>query len=291
MKLPKNNISVNEVDLWLTDKLKFMKNYFMGMKDNLNSNLMNDIKDYHNNIEREYKFPPKFIEDTKFLPLIDYEIENQFDGFILECNINNISDDFKTIIQFEMDVPKLKQKYLDDNLKLQLYSLIILETKGVIPTCVVDYYGIDYMYNTIIWNGYHEKLSVTFSHEKLMETKNILNNIIKEISVLYELYCNDNLNDLMENYAELLIKEKENKKQQDLLKVDIEKILKDNSYIKRFRNKIITYSTFVDKKFVFSNKVHIFEKELEQIKKKEIENGDAIQIDRKKSLIYIRTIK
>jgi hypothetical protein len=291
MKLPKNNISVNEVDLWLTDKLKFMKNYFMGIKDNLNSNLMNDIKDYHNNIEREYKFPPKFIEDTKFLPLIDYEIENQFDGFILECNINNISDDFKTIIQFEMDVPKLKQKYLDDNLKLQLYSLIILETKGVIPTCVVDYYGIDYMYNTIIWNGYHEKLSVTFSHEKLMETKNILNNIIKEISVLYELYCNDNLNDLMENYAELLIKEKENKKQQDLLKVDIEKILKDNSYIKRFRNKIITYSTFVDKKFVFSNKVHIFEKELEQIKKKEIENGDAIQIDRKKSLIYIRTIK
>ena len=83
----------------------------------------------------------------------------------------------------------------------------------------------------------------------------------------------------------------ENKKQQDLLKVDIEKILKDNSYIKRFRNKIITYSTFVDKKFVYSNKVHIFEKELEQIKKKEIENGDAIQIDRKKSLIYIRTIK
>jgi hypothetical protein len=291
MKLPKNNISVNEVDLWLTDKLKFMKNYFMGIKDNLNSNLMNDIKDYHNNIEREYKFPPKFIEDTKFLPLIDYEIENQFDGFILECNINNISDDFKTIIQFEMDVPKLKQKYLDDNLKLQLYSLIVLETKGVIPTCVVDYYGIDYMYNTIIWNGYHEKLSVTFSHEKLMETKNLLNNIIKDISVLYELYCDDNLNDLLENYIELLIKEKENKKQQDLLKVDIEKILKDNSYIKRFRNKIITYSTFVDKKFVFSNKVHIFEKELEQIKKKEIENGDAIQIDRKKSLIYIRTIK
>jgi hypothetical protein len=291
MKLPKNNISVNEVDLWLTDKLKFMKNYFMGIKDNLNSNLMNDIKDYHNNIEREYKFPPKFIEDTKFLPLIDYEIENQFDGFILECNINNISDDFKTIIQFEMDVPKLKQKYLDDNLKLQLYSLIILETKVVIPTCVVDYYGIDYMYNTIIWNGYHEKLSVTFSHEKLMETKNLLNNIIKDISVLYELYCDDNLNDLLENYIELLIKEKENKKQQDLLKVDIEKILKDNSYIKRFRNKIITYSTFVDKKFVFSNKVHIFEKELEQIKKKEIENGDAIQIDRKKSLIYIRTIK
>ena len=291
MKLPKNNISVNEVDLWLTDKFKFMKNYFMGIKDNLNSNLMNDIKDYHNNIEREYKFPPKFIEDTKFLPLIDYEVENQFDGFILECNINNISDDFKTIIQFEMDVPKLKQKYLDDNLKLQLYSLIILETKGVIPTCVVDYYGIDYMYNTIIWNGYHEKLSVTFSHEKLMETKNLLNNIIKEISVLYELYCDDNLNDLMENYAELLIKEKENKKQQDLLKVDIEKILKDNNYIKRFRNKIITYSTFVDKKFVYSNKVHIFEKELEQIKKKEIENGDAIQIDRKKSLIYIRTVK
>jgi hypothetical protein len=291
MKLPKNNISVNEVDLWLTDKLKFMKNYFMGIKDNLNSNLMNDIKDYHNNIEREYKFPPKFIEDTKFLPLIDYEIENQFDGFILVCNINNISDDFKTIIQFEMDIPKLKQKYLDDNLKLQLYSLIVLETKGVIPTCVVDYYGIDYMYNTIIWNGYHEKLSVTFSHEKLMETKNLLNNIIKDISVLYELYCDDNLNDLLENYIELLIKEKENKKQQDLLKVDIEKILKDNSYIKRFRNKIITYSTFVDKKFVFSNKVHIFEKELEQIKKKEIENGDAIQIDRKKSLIYIRTIK
>ena len=72
---------------------------------------------------------------------------------------------------------------------------------------------------------------------------------------------------------------------------ECEKILKDNSYIKRFRNKIITYSTFVDKKFVYSNKVHIFEKELEQIKKKEIENGDAIQIDRKKSLIYIRTIK
>jgi hypothetical protein len=190
-----------------------------------------------------------------------------------------------------MDVPKLKQKYLDDNLKLQLYSLTILETKGVIPTCVVDYYGIDYMYNTIIWNGYHEKLSVTFSHEKLMETKNLLNNIIKDISVLYELYCDDNLNDLLENYVELLIKEKENKKQQDSLKVDIEKILKDNSYIKRFRNKIITYSTFVDKKIVFSDKVHIFEKELEQIKKKEIENGDAIQIDRKKSLIYIRTIK
>ena len=192
----------------------------------------------------------------------DFKIEKKFSNYTLEAYTTDINLE---TVNFKID----KNSIEDIQKKLQLYSLLVWEITGNIPVCNIEYYS-NHIKSNIV-----EKVSIKYEPDCLINTKTYLDNVISEIRKISEFYYSDALNDLMENYIEILIKEKDNKKQKKILRVEIKNILKNTNYIKKFKNKIVTYSLSEKRRYIFSKKIQKLEEDLKLMKKQEIECGET----------------
>lgn len=296
-KLPKDYISVSQINLWKSDPMSYMKKYFMDIPDqptphmDFGKQFAMDIEDYSKGIIRPYYFPEGFLDRTTLLELVEYKLEYDFNGYTFLGYADNLSDDFETLVDFKTGTTAWSKKRLEQSLQMNAYSAVIYLQKNVIPLCIIDYYGTKVKGDKVYFNGNHERFSHKFEYNDLVQTVEHMDSVVKEIADAYDIYQNEKISEVMANYALILQKEKLLNKEKDEAKKEVEALLGQGKYVKQFGDKIIRYTTVQRKSYKFSEDLEKNEAILEFQKKQEIEYGIAEEEVKSHSMISLSDVK
>lgn len=294
LTLPKEHISVSQVQLWESDPIAYQKKYFIGIPDkpspfmDFGKQFAKDIEDYKAGEQRDFNFPPQFLETTKLYPYVEYKLEYDFTDFKFLGFIDNMSEDNEIVVDFKTGTAPWTQARLEESLQMQIYSTVIFYQFQVIPTCFINYWQTRLRGKEVLWTGVNEIYKHTFNIKDMAAAEMRVRKAAREISEAYDKYLNDDLNELFKTYTEWIELEKTVAKEKEIIKGKISNILKDEKLALKVNDKLITYSTYQRKSYQFSDNVQNKESELKMLQLQEISSGEAIEESKTVTLINVK---
>lgn len=301
LKLPKEHLSVSQINLWESDPIAYQKKYFIGIPDppspflEFGKQFAKDIEDYSKIFlskeitpERDFNFPPNFLEITLLYPHVEYKLEHDFGDFKMLGYIDNMSSDYELVIDFKTGTAPWSTQRLQESLQMQTYSLILWYKFGVIPTSIISYWKTKLRGKTLSWTGEHESFMYVFNTEELTATEARIRKAAKEISEAYERYQNSAIGERFFKYAEITKELKELETKKELIKNDLIDLLKDNKMAMDVHGSLVSYSTYQRKSYSFSKNIIDKEYEIEQMKREEINSGVAEEKTKTVTLILVK---
>jgi hypothetical protein len=297
LKLPRPHLSVSQINLWETDQTAYMKRYFLNIDDESSPMLTfgkqfaTDIEDYSKGEQREFNFPPNFLENILLYPRVEHKLEHHFGNFMFLGYIDNASQDFNIIRDFKTGTAAWTQERLKNSLQMKAYSLILFQQDGILPTCFIDYYKTKLKNGKIEWTDVHETYQHTFTMQDLAQTETRIRKAANEIAEAYELYLSDELKNISKLYIETDHQVKINTELKDFYRKKMEELLKDKRYVNIVYDKILNYSTYEKKSYTYSVELMNREELLAEQKKQEIEDGIAQEQVKTISLLTVRDVK
>ena len=301
LKLPKEHLSVSQINLWESDPIAYQKKYFIGIPDppspflEFGKQFAKDIEDYSKLFsskeitpERDFNFPPNFLEITLLYPHVEYKLEHDFGDFKMLGYIDNMSKDYELVVDFKTGTAPWSTQRLQQSLQMQTYSLILWYKFGVMPTSVISYWKTKLRGKTLSWAGEHESFMYVFNTEELTAAEARIRKAAKEISEAYERYQNSAIGERMFKYAEITKELKELEKKKELIKNDLSDLLKDNKMAMDVHGALVSYSTYQRKSYTYSKNIINKEYEIEAMKKEEINTGVAEEHSKTVTLILVK---
>ena len=294
LKLPKEHLSVSQINLWESDPIAYQKKYFIGIPDppspflEFGKQFAKDIEDYAAGVQRDYNFPEGFLDMTLIYPHVEYKLEHDFGDFKMLGFIDNMSKDYELVVDFKTGTQNWSTERLQQSLQMQTYSLILWKQFGVIPTSVISYWKTKLKGKTLSWTGENESYMYVFDLKELEDTEARIRKAAKEISEAYERYQNSVIGERMFKYAEITKELKELETKKELIKNDLIDLLKDNKMAFDVHGSIVSYSTYQRKSYTFNKFITDKEYEIEQMKKQMIADGLAEEHSKTVTLILIK---
>ncbi len=294
LKLPKEHLSVSQINLWESDPIAYQKKYFIGIPDppspflEFGKQFAKDIEDYAAGVQRDFNFPEGFLDKTLIYPYVEYKLEHDFGDFKMLGFIDNMSKDYELVIDFKTGTAPWSTQRLQESLQMQTYSLILWYKFGVIPTSIISYWKTKLRGKTLSWTGEHESFMYVFNTEELTATEARIRKAAKEISEAYERYQDSYIGELMAKYAEITKELKELEYKKDTLKDTLTLLLKDNKIAMDVHGCLVSYSTYKRKSYTYSKYILNKEYEIEQMKKEEINTGIAEEKTKTVTLILVK---
>ncbi len=294
LKLPKEHLSVSQINLWESDPIAYQKKYFIGIPDppspflEFGKQFAKDIEDYAAGVQRDFNFPEGFLDKTLIYPHVEYKLEHDFGDFKMLGYIDNMSKDFEMVIDFKTGTAPWSTQRLQESLQMQTYSLILWYKFGVMPTSVISYWKTKLKGKTLSWAGEHESFMYVFNTEELTATEARIRKAAKEISEAYERYQNSAIGERFFKYAEITKELKELETKKELIKSDLIDLLKDNKMAMDVHGSLVSYSTYQRKSYSFSKNIIDKEYEIEAMKKEEIATGIAEEKTKTVTLILVK---
>ena len=294
LKLPKEHLSVSQINLWESDPIAYQKKYFIGIPDppspflEFGKQFAKDIEDYAAGVQRDFNFPEGFLDKTLIYPHVEYKLDYDFGDFKMLGFIDNMSKDYELVIDFKTGTAPWSTQRLQESLQMQTYSLILWYQFGVIPTSIISYWKTKLRGKTLSWTGEHESFMYVFNLEELAATDARLRRVAKEISEAYERYQDSYIGELMAKYAEITKEQKELEYKKNTLKDTLTLLLKDNKMAMDVHGSLVSYSTYKRKSYTFSNNIIDKEYEIEQMKREEINTGIAEEKTKTVTLILVK---
>ena len=301
LKLPKEHLSVSQINLWESDPIAYQKKYFIGIPDppspflEFGKQFAKDIEDYSKIFsskeitpQRDFNFPPNFLDITLLYPHVEYKLEHDFGDFKMLGYIDNMSKDYEIVVDFKTGTAPWSTQRLQESLQMQTYSLILWYKFGVIPTSVISYWKTKLQGKTLSWTGEHESFMYVFNTEELTATEARIRRVAKEISEAYERYQDSYIGELMAKYAEITKELKELEYKKDTLKDTLTLLLKDNKIAMDVHGCLVSYSTYKRKSYTYSKYIVNKEYEIEQMKREEINTGIAEEKTKTVTLILVK---
>jgi hypothetical protein len=297
LKLPRPHLSISQINLWESDPSAYMKRYFLNIPDapspmmEFGKQFASDIEDYVNGEQREFNFPPKFLENIILYPHVEYKLEHDFGDFKFIGFIDNASDSFGIIRDFKTGTAAWTQDRLQNSLQMKAYSLILFKQKSIIPTCFIDYYKTKIKGKEMVWTDVHETYQHTFSMVDLIETDSRIRKAAEEISEAFELHCSQELQTLINVYVQCDTAVKIWTEKRDELRKNIEEQLQNSRYMVQVDDKILSYSTYQKKSYTYSAEIQNREEELVEHKKQEVIYGVATEETKTVTLLTVKNAK
>ena len=301
LKLPKEHLSVSQINLWESDPIAYQKKYFIGIPDppspflEFGKQFAKDIEDYSKLFtskeitrERDFNFPPNFLEITFLYPHVEYKLEHDFGDFKMLGFIDNMSKDYELVVDFKTGTAPWSTQRLQESLQMQTYSLILWYKFGVMPTSVISYWKTKLRGKTLSWAGEHESFMYVFNQEELTAAETRIRKAAKEISEAYERYQDSKIGEKMFKYAEITKELKELERKKELIKNDLIDLLKDNKMAMDVHGALVSYSTYQRKSYTYSKNIVNKEYEIEAMKKEEINTGVAEEHSKTVTLILVK---
>lgn len=294
LKLPKEHLSVSQINLWESDPIAYQKKYFIGIEDapspflEFGKQFAKDIEDYAAGVQRDFNFPIGFLDMTLIYPHVEYKLEHDFGEFKMLGFIDNMSKDYELVVDFKTGTAPWSTERLQNSLQMQTYSLILWKQFGVIPTSVISYWKTKLRGKTLSWAGEHESYMYVFDLKELEDTEVRIRKAAKEISEAYERYQNSVIGERMFKYAEITKELKELESKKELIKNDLIDLLKDNKMAFDVHGSIVSYSTYQRKSYTFNKFITDKEYEIEQMKKQMITDGLAEEHSKTVTLILVK---
>lgn len=294
LKLPKEHLSVSQINLFESDPIAYQKKYFIGIPDppspflEFGKQFAKDIEDYAAGVQRDFNFPKGFLDKTLIYPHVEYKLEHDFGDFKMLGFIDNMSKDYELVIDFKTGTAPWSTKRLQESLQMQTYSLILWYKFNVIPTSVISYWKTKLRGKTLSWTGEHESFMYVFNIEELTATEARIRRVAKEISEAYERYQNSAIGEKMFKYAEITKELKELEGKKESIKADLIDLLQDNKMAMDVHGSLVSYSTYQRKSYSFSKNIIDKEYEIEQMKREEINTGVAEEKTKTVTLILVK---
>ena len=297
LKLPRPHLSISQINLWESDPSAYMKRYFLNIPDapspmmEFGKQFASDIEDYVKGEQRDFNFPPNFLQDIYLYPHVEYKLEHDFGEFKFLGYIDNASENFGIIRDFKTGTAAWTQDRLENSLQMQAYSLILFKQQTILPTCFIDYYKTRIKGKSMEWTDVHETYQHTFTMQDLAKTEIRIKKAAEEIAEAYELHCDQELESLMKKYIDwdLLIKDWTIKR--DGLRKQIEQQLQNSRYMVQVDNKVLSYSTYERKSYTHSPELQEREEQLAAQKKQEILYGVATEETKTVTLLTVKDAK
>jgi hypothetical protein len=294
LKLPKEHLSVSQINLWESDPIAYQKKYFIGIPDepspflDFGKQFAKDIEDYAAGVQRDFNFPEGFIDMTLIYPHVEYKLEHDFGDFKMLGYIDNMSKDYELVVDFKTGTAPWSTQRLQQSLQMQTYSLILWYKFGVMPTSVISYWKTKLRGKTLSWAGEHESFMYVFDRLELNAAEARIRKAAKEISEAYERYNDSVIGEKMFKYAEITKELKELEKKKELIKLDLNDLLKDNKMAMDVHGALVSYTTYQRKSYTFSKNIVNKEYEIEAMKKEEINTGAAEEHSKTVTLILVK---
>ena len=297
LKLPRPHLSISQINLWESDPSAYIKRYFLNIPDapspmmEFGKQFASDIEDYVKGEQRDFNFPPNFLQDIYLYPHVEYKLEHDFGEFKFIGYIDNASENFGIIRDFKTGTAAWTQERLENSLQMMAYSLILFKQQTILPTCFIDYYKTRIKGKSMEWTDVHETYQHTFTMQDLAKTEIRIRKAAEEIAEAYELHCSEELQSLMKKYIDwdLLIKDWTIKR--DGLRKEIEQQLQNSRYMVQVSNKILSYSTYQKKSYTHSPELQEREEQLAAQKKQEILYGVALEETKTVTLLTVKDAK
>jgi len=297
LKLPRPHLSISQINLWESDPSAYMKRYFLNIPDapspmmEFGKQFASDIEDYVNGEQREFNFPPNFLQNILLYPHVEYKLEHDFGDFKFIGFIDNASENFAIIRDFKTGTAAWTQNRLENSLQMKAYSLILFKQKDIIPTCFIDYYKTKIKGKGMEWTDVHETYQHTFSIVDLVETDSRIRKAAEEIAEAYELHCSEELQNIFDKYLQCDIEVKEWTEERDKLRKKIDQQLQNSRYMVQVNDKVLSYSTYQKKSYTHSQELQDREEQLAAQKKQEILYGVATEETKTITLLTVKDAK
>ena len=303
-KLPRPHLSISQINLWESDPSAYMKRYFLNIPDapspmmEFGKQFASDIEDYCKIFsskeitpEKDFNFPPNFLQDIYLYPHVEYKLEHDFGDFKFIGYIDNASENFGIIRDFKTGTAAWTQDRLENSLQMQAYSLILFKQQTILPTCFIDYYKTRIKGKSMEWTDVHETYQHTFTMQDLAKTEIRIRKAAEEIAEAYELHCNEELSALISRYVECDNFVKDLSERRDKYRKEIEQQLQNSRYMVQVDNKILSYSTYQKKSYTHSPELQEREEQLAAQKKQEILYGVATEETKTITLLTVKDAK
>jgi len=296
-KLPRPHLSISQINLWENDPSAYMKRYFLNIPDepspmmDFGKQFASDIEDYAKGEEREFNFPPNFLENIKLYPRVEHKLLHNFEDFTFIGYIDNASDNFEIIRDFKTGTAAWTQDRLENSLQMQAYSYVIFMQYGIIPTCFIDYYKTRLKGKEMVWTDVHETYQHTFTMQDLAKVEIRIKKAAEQIAEAYELHCNEDLAAIISRYVEYDNSVKLFTEKRDNYRKKIEKELQNSRYMVQVDNKVLSYSTYQKKSYTHSPELQEREEQLAAQKKQEILYGVATEETKTITLLTVKDAK
>jgi len=193
MLLPKPYISVSQINLWYSDRQKYINRYFLNLPEEP-SIYMNFGKQFAEDTEAYIKdgiimetFPDFYIDKIQSFKGCEAEKEIslsindiQVKGFIDVWDIeNNRVIDFKTS-KIPWNINNLK-----NSLQMKVYALAMFVNGDQIPECQINWLGTTKTRRGLDFTGESFELNHTFEMDELLKAIVLIEQTCKEISKTY----------------------------------------------------------------------------------------------------------
>lgn len=297
LKLPRPHLSISQINLWESDPSAYMKRYFLNIPDapspmmEFGKQFASDIEDYVKGEQRDFNFPPNFLQDIYLYPHVEYKLEHDFGDFKFIGYIDNASENFGIIRDFKTGTAAWTQDRLENSLQMMAYSLILFKQQTILPTCFIDYYKTRIKGKTMEWTDVHETYQHTFTMQDLAKTEIRIRKAAEEIAEAYELHCSEELSTLISKYVHCDNVCKEWTELKDTYRKQIEQQLQNSRYMVQVYNKVLSYSTYQKKSYTYSPELQEREEQLAAQKKQEILYGVATEETKTVTLLTVKDAK
>ena len=297
LKLPRPHLSISQINLWESDPSAYMKRYFLNIPDapspmmEFGKQFASDIEDYVKGEQRDFNFPPNFLQDIYLYPHVEYKLEHDFGDFKFLGYIDNASENFGIIRDFKTGTAAWTQDRLENSLQMMAYSLILFKQQTILPTCFIDYYKTRIKGKSMEWTDVHETYQHTFTMQDLAKTEIRIRKAAEEIAEAYELHCNEDLEVLILKYIKFDNDIKWLTEKRDKYRKEIEQQLQNSRYMVQVDDKILSYSTYQKKSYTHSLELQEREEQLAAQKKQEILYGVALEETKTVTLLTVKDAK
>jgi hypothetical protein len=274
-----------------------MKRYFLNIPDapspmmEFGKQFASDIEDYVKGEQRDFNFPPNFLQNIYLYPHVEYKLEHDFGEFKFLGYIDNASENFEIIRDFKTGTAAWTQDRLENSLQMMAYSLILFKQQTILPTCFIDYYKTRIKGKSMEWTDVHETYQHTFTMQDLAKTEIRIRKAAEEIAEAYELHCNEELEPLILKYIKFDNDIKWLTEKRDKYRKEIEQQLQNSRYMVQVDNKVLSYSTYEKKSYIHSPELQEREEQLAAQKKQEILYGIALEETKTVTLLTVKDAK
>ena len=196
MLLPKKYISVSQINLWYSDRQKYINRYFLNLPEEpsiymdfgkrfaedteafiTNGIIMETFPDFY--IDKIQAFKGCEAEKPISLSINDIQVVGYIDAWDVK---NNRVIDFKTSGRpWTMDT-------LKDSLQMKVYALAMFVNGESIPESQINWLGTKKTKNGLSFTGESHELRHTFEMEDLLKAIVLIEQTCKQISEVYKSY-------------------------------------------------------------------------------------------------------
>jgi hypothetical protein len=196
MLLPKPYISVSQINLWYSDRQKYINRYFLNLPEEP-SIYMNFGKQFAENTEAYIKdgiimdtFPDFYID--KIRPMKGLEAEKEISMSINDIQVKGFIDAWDVqnnrVIDFKTSKIPWNINNLKNSLQMKVYALAMFVNGDQIPECQINWLGTTKTRKGLDFTGESFELNHTFEMDELLKAIVLIEQTCKDISEIYEAF-------------------------------------------------------------------------------------------------------